>query len=100
MTDVIKLIKETEVVDSLGIGRKERTERRVFCDIESVSQTEFFAGLDAALKPSCKFIVFFADYEGETIIKCWADEYTVYRTFINGDRIELYAEKRIGNREG
>lgn len=97
MTDVIKLIEERETVDSLGVATKTKNERKVYCDIESVSQTEFFAGLDSALKPSRKFIVFFADYRGERLLKCWSDYYTIYRVYRNGDRVELYAEKRIGD---
>ena len=96
MTGVIKLIKETVSVDSLRMETVTETERTVFCEIDSVSQTEFFAAQDADLKPEYRFTVFFGDYEGEKIVKYEGERYGVYRTYRAGDYMELYAERKAG----
>lgn len=99
MTDICYLITVTESVDDLGMVTKTETRKKVFCDVMSISQGEFFQAFNASLKPDCKFIVFTGDYNGERLLKAWGDYYTIYRTYKAGDRVELYAEKRIGNRE-
>ena len=43
-SDVIKLVKTTYTMDMYGVRQPTTTEREVFCNAFSVSQTEFFQG--------------------------------------------------------
>lgn len=96
MTDVIKLIKQTVTTNTYGIEEITETERQVFCEVNSISQTEFFAAADTELNPEYRFTVFFGDYEGESVLKYNDDRFAVYRTYRTGDDLELYTERKVG----
>lgn len=96
MTGVISLVKQTVTVDALRMESVTETERSVMCEIDSVTQTEFFAAQNSDLKPEYRFTVFFADYEGEEIVKYGGERYGIYRTYRAGDYMELYAERKAG----
>ncbi len=96
MTGVISLVKQTVTVDVLRMESVTETERSVMCEIDSVTQTEFFAAQNSDLKPEYRFTVFFADYEGEEIVKYEGERYGIYRTYRAGDYMELYAERKAG----
>ena len=72
------------------------TENEIFAEVESISQSEFYAAKQADLKPEYRFKVFFGDYNGEKLLKYEGDRYGIYRTFRDGDRMELYAEFKAG----
>lgn len=119
--DVIKLITENYVQDANGIWknnnqsplrdergyiiRDENSEditvsqnwREVYCNVESVSQSEFFEGGRNGLNPAYKFVMFSFDYQGERTLEYNGLRYGIYRTYLkkNG-QIELYAERKGG----
>ena len=99
MKGTIDLIKEVVTVDNLRMETVTETTRTVFAEIDSISQSEFFAAADADLKPEYRFTVFFADYEGEKLCEFEGDRFAIYRTLRNSDRVELYAERRAGHDE-
>ena len=97
MTDTITLIARTSVeVDDIGNETWTETEREVFCEVYSITQTEFFAAANTELNPEYRFTIFFGDYEGESIIEYQGNRYAVYRTYRAGDDLELYAERKMG----
>lgn len=94
---VITLISETTTKDENGVLQATRTPRTVFCQVESVTRSEFFSGGRNGLNPEYVFYVFHGDYSEETIIEYNEHRYGVYRTYItDGDYIELYAERKGG----
>ena len=105
MDDVIKLISTgTPTYDEYGNEILSRTERQVFCTVNSVNRTEFYQAAQNDLQPEYVFVIsHFKDYEGEQelLYNDWTGtekEYTVIRTYRNGDSIELTAVERIGDR--
>jgi hypothetical protein len=48
------------------------------------------------LNPEYVFTVFFADYEDETVCEFHGKRYAIYRTYHDGDQMELYAERKGG----
>ena len=96
MTDVLTLIAQAYTQNKYGIEETTETKRTVFCEVDSVSQTEFFSAADTEINPEYRFTVFFGDYEGETIAEYKDNRYSIYRTFRNGDDLELYAERKVG----
>lgn len=96
-SDVIKLVKTTYTMDMYGVRQPTTTEREVFCNAFSVSQTEFFQGGAQGLKPEWRFDMFFYDYEGEENVIYNGVNYVVYRTYrSNDDTIELYCQRKLG----
>lgn len=96
MTDVITLVTQTITTDKYGNEVATETEKIVFCKVDSISQTEFYAAANTELNPEYKFTIFFGDYEGEEVVVFNGARYSVYRTYRTGDDLELYAERKIG----
>lgn len=95
---VIYLIEENPYQDNLGIWHENETERKVFADVQSISQSEWFEGGRSGLNPALRFKCFRYDYNGEKVLKYNNTYYTIYRTFVDrNELIELYTEVKKGN---
>ena len=95
---VIYLIENTPYQDNLGIWQDNETERKVFAEVTSVSQSEWFEGGRSGLNPQLRFRVFRYDYNGEKVLKYENTYYTIYRTYVGRDElIDLYTEFKKGN---
>lgn len=100
-SDVITLVANTQTQDEFGVWRPTKTERQVFCSVDSVTREEFFEGGRNGLNPEYRMTMFFADYNGETEVIYNGIAYGVYRTYrAKTDVLELYVERKGGvNRE-
>lgn len=97
MFDVAYLVNQTEVgYDNIGNPIIEETETEVFVDVLSVSQSEFFNAGQNGLKPEYKMILFTYDYGLQDKVKYNDKFYSVYRTYQNGDKTELYLTAKVG----
>ena len=97
-SEVINLIKVSYVKDKNGVNRKVETSRQVYCNVGSVTQSEFFQGAQAGLKPEYRFTIFFYDYDAETLVDYKGVKYSVYRTYHDKtDLMELYVQKAAGD---
>lgn len=95
---VIYLIDNQPYQDNLGIWQDNETERKVFAEVTSVSQSEWFEGGRNGLNPQLRFRVFRYDYQGEKVLKYDGVYYTIYRTYVGRDElIDLYTEFKKGN---
>lgn len=97
MSDTIDLIAETVTIGDDGVPSTAETSATVFCEVTSVGANEWFEGGRNGLNPQYRFIIFTGDYHDEEICVFHGKRYRIYRTYIDGDRTELYAEKRKGN---
>lgn len=71
--------------------------RDVFCNITSVSASEFFEAGRAGIRPELRATLFAFDYNGEEIAELDGVRYGVYRTYLGkGETIELYLERKAG----
>lgn len=95
-SDIINLIKQESTLDEYGIPQTVETSREVYCEVHSITQTEFFSGGAQGLKPEYKFTMFEGDYEDEKMLSYKDARYVIYRTYRTGDIIELYVERRKG----
>ena len=96
-SNVIKLISSTRQQDDYGVWQETLEERSVYCNVQSVSQSEFFEGGRNGLNPEYKFTMFFGDYAGETLVEYEGLTYAVYRTYQRrNDTLELYVERKGG----
>lgn len=96
--DKIFLIREDYETDAIGQEIAKETKSEVFCEISSISQSEFKAAGQSGIKPECKIVIWEAEYSNEQMIELDGKRFTVYRTYSRDDgKIELYAEVRMGN---
>lgn len=96
-SDVITLVKETTARDDFGIFQTTTTERDVFAQVDSITQTEFYEAGRNGLNPEIRFTVFLYDYDGERVVVYEGSPYAVYRTYRGrDDTMELYCERKGG----
>ena len=96
-SNVIKLISSTKSQDDYGIWKETLSERTVYCNVQSVTQSEFFEGGRNGLNPEYRITMFFGDYNGESMVEHEGKIYAVYRTYKRrNDTLELYVEQKGG----
>lgn len=94
----LTLIAESYEQDALLVMRKTETRRTVYCDVRSVTQSEWFEGGRNGLNPEYRFTMFAPEYHGESICEFNGIRYTIYRTYLaRNEMIELYVQKEQGN---
>lgn len=68
--------------------------KQVFCQVDSVYNTEFYNAAQAGLKPTLRFyLTHRIDYNGETEIVYEGGRYSVIRTDWRGDGVALICEE-------
>lgn len=96
-SSVIYLVSNNKTQNELGIWVDNLTERKVFAEVSSVGQSEWFEGGRNGLNPEYRFRMFAYDYNGESLVRYNGVIYSIYRTYVDrNELIELYAEKREG----
>lgn len=93
---IVTLIGKTYSFDDYGNQISTDTEKEVFAEIQSVSQTEFFEAGQTDFKAEYKVIIWDCEYSNERVIEYNNQQYSVYRTFLKGDKIELYLSQKVG----
>lgn len=98
MDSVLTLYTVTRTQNSKGAWVNTRVPRDVFCQVNSVTRSEFYAAGRSGLNPEFQFTVFQGDYNGEAVCRYAGNDYAIYRTYIvpGTDYIELYAERKGG----
>lgn len=98
MTELITLIPVEYTKDSLKqLIAEEQPGREIFCTVESVTQSEWFAAGKVGLNATYKVTVYTAEYNGEEKAVLDGKSYKIYRTYRRrDDKTELYLEKRTG----
>ena len=99
-SDVINLCEVNKTQDDYGQWIETVTKKQVYCQVDSITQSEFFEGGRNGLNPSYKFVVFFGDYNNEPIVEYKDEIYAVYRTYLRrDDMIEIYVERKGGTND-
>ena len=94
---ILTLIEEAYKPDALGQLIPTETRRDVYCNLSSVSASEWFDGGRAGLNPEYRATMFVYDYNGERIAELDGVRYGVYRTYLaQNEFIELYLERKAG----
>ena len=96
MTDVLTLIAQTISTDQYGNEVATEVKKQVFCEVDSITQTEFYQAANTELNPEYRFTIFFGDYDGQPLVEYNGVRYAIYRTYRADDNLELYVERKIG----
>ena len=98
MDDVLYLVTEIQEQDANGVFHPAVTKRIVFCEVESVTRSEYYNAGRSGLNPEYNMTVFQGDYNGETVAEYNGLAYGIYRTYkVPGtDYMELYLERKGG----
>lgn len=93
---MITLLRETYSQDAYGVTTKTTNGRGVIANIDSVTGSEWFEGGRIGLNPQFRMRIHVSEYHGEEMCIYNGVLYSIYRTFIKGDTVELYVEKKKG----
>jgi len=97
-SDELTLIKDAYTFDDIGNQISSHVKNTVFCDVKSISRSEFYNAATTGLKPSLVFIVHNCEYDNEEKVEYEGNVFKVIRTYIkNTEEIELTCEKVLGN---
>ena len=99
------LVKETYTKDQIGQLVASLSRRHVLGERESVTRAEWSAAGEHGLQAQWRVNMFAPDYEGEKMAQMYDESGTlqtwgIYRTFRDGDRLELYLEWKVGASNG
>lgn len=87
--DVCKLVSEAPAAHGI-FDPPQETMTEVFCQVESVSRTEFWRAQQAGLEPSYVLrLSEYADYDGQKIVVFRGKRWRVLRTYVTDHAIEL-----------
>lgn len=96
-SNTIRLISTTYTVDAIGQRVPTEVPRQVFCNLGSVSATEYFEAGRNGLNAEYRATVLREEYHGERLAELNGQRYGIYRTYIGtGDELELYLERKAG----
>ena len=77
-------------------GTESVIDRDVFCRIQSIGMNEFYQAYAHGLKPEIRFILPDVDeWENEATIFYNGTEYSVLRSYVNGNELEITCESII-----
>lgn len=96
-SEVIKLISVSYTTDSIGQRIPVETATTRYCQLSSVSQSEWFEAGRNGLKAEYRAVMDAEEYNGEELAEVLGQRYGIYRTYrTKGDTIELYLERKAG----
>lgn len=94
---IVKLAKTEITTDDIGNDIpliNWDNAKEIFCEVMSVSQTEFYAAAQTGFKPSLKIkIADYYDYNNENALRYNEKEYSIIRTYRDGMSLEITAER-------
>lgn len=97
MDAICTLISKVMTTDEVGFPIATETEYETYCNVGSITRSEFFGAGKAGLTPEFVFTVNAIEYDGQTEVEYEGKRYTIYRTYrTDEDMMELYAEYRSG----
>lgn len=96
--DVLYLISETvQVDDSTGDWVTEKSSKPCFCEVKSISMSEFYQANAEGFKPELKFVIAdYLDYNDERIVNYDGRDYEVIRTYRSqGNSLEITVQRQV-----
>ncbi len=95
--EVISLVSKTYTKDAKGVSRATETVKEdILCEVKSARASEWFDGGRNDINPTYTFVIRQIEYAGEETVIYKGERHAVYRTYINGDQIELHVQKEKG----
>lgn len=101
-SDVVNLISYSgggQDSDGFPVDKK-RESRTVFCDMQSVKETEFFRAAEHGVNALYTAVIHSFEYAGEKIVEYNGVDYSVYRSYEKKDKevieLTLAENKRNG----
>jgi len=95
--DVIFLISVEIVEDEIGNRIPVESERLVYANEMSLSQSEFYNAAASGLRPSKMFEIYTFEYQGEDKLKHNGVTYQIMRAETRGEKMRIVCERVVGS---
>lgn len=97
----ITLISNDFTQNEHGEYESSGTARTIYCNLRSVSRSEWSTAGEAGLRAEYQATVFGPDYNGEEVaelaLRGGTQRFVIYRTYMgSGESLELYLGNRVG----
>lgn len=97
--DIGYLMYENQTIDSLHRPKVNYIESKVFCNVKSISQSEFYQASTVGFKPEIKIEIKGIDVNGATHFKYNDKIYKIIRVYSKLDIIELILSSMVVKNE-
>lgn len=97
--DIGYLLKEESILDKLNRPKISYQETKVFCNIKSITQSEFYQAQVVGLKPEIKIEVKCTDLTDITHFKLNDKIYKILRLYPKEDIVEIVLTSMVINNE-
>lgn len=92
-SSVIFLVSKSYEQNEIGAFIPVTTERKVYCDVRSITRAEWYDAGRQGFKPDISFVMFAPDYQGEDEVEYNSRKYSIYRTYLaQNEALELYCQ--------
>lgn len=102
MSDVKIILRgeKSHVLDEIGNESAVTDDKTVYGKMRSVGSREFVDAHQLNLRPQCVIEIYTAEYNGAETVIMRGKKLSVYRTYVKGERMELYLAERSGKNIG
>lgn len=100
MDSIVNLVSISTSKNAFGEDIDAEVQTQVFASINDVGRAEFFRAAELALAPQFIARTAAINYSGQRILDFNGQRYAIYRTYLDGDDVELYCEKKAGLKDG
>lgn len=90
------LIEEFVTLDAIGQEVKREIPHTIYCDVGSVTRSEWAQAAQVGLNAQIVIKTPAVNYNDELTVDVEGKRYGVYRTYSDGEIIELYLERKAG----
>ena len=94
------LIAQTVTYDAIGQPIPRETETEVYVEERAITRQEWAEAGRNGFNPVTELVTPFMNYNNDRIVRYKGQRYSVYRTYLHGDNIELYLELKGGTIDG
>lgn len=96
-SDKIKLIAISHTPNSMGDMIETKTKTEIFANKKSIRQSEFYQAAATGLRPEIMFEVWSDEYNSQPKLEYNGKEYTIIRTYDQGELTELVCQGVVNN---
>lgn len=100
MDGIATLINQTFTQDSIGQYVPTETSTDIYVRESSITRSEWYNAGRQGLNPDLLLLTPRCNYDGQKIIEYRGKRYSVYRTYTEGEEIELYLTEKGGTYVG
>ena len=98
-TQIVLKGESTYSYDKYGNETAETADKTVYGTLKSIGSREYLDARQLNLRPECVSEIYTVEYNGAKTVEIKGKVLAVYRTYIKGERLEMYLAERTGDND-